>query len=110
MPVVGELRKVELSKLTGHFCGWAGCHAFQDRDLPDGHDLPDGWSWLVVHNTRQLPIRRIGSRREDALVLAKPRWRHDKMLCPEHTQALDALLKRGTGGADPMSSPIAGTA
>jgi hypothetical protein len=66
-------------------------------------------SAMIVHNTRELPIRRIGSRRADALVLDDLRWRHDKLLC-QHTKALDALLKVGIGGADPMSSTIAGTA
>jgi hypothetical protein len=50
----------------------------------------EGWSNLIVYDDTDVKLN----------ITAIRRWRHDKVLCPEHARALDALLLPGTGAAE----------
>src|SRR5262249_44843497 len=68
-------------------CGWSGCTRSLDRQ-----DDPAGWVALVCYEQQQKPALHVSEIKQ---------WRHDKVLCPEHAEALDALLEPGTGVAAP---------
>jgi hypothetical protein len=96
-----EIRNIALADVKSSRCGWRGCEETVERK-----GLPAGWSALIVHNTPIETVMRLAtveSARTPVLVLNRMKWRHDKVLCPQHTKALDELLAIGTGGADPLS-------
>ena len=80
-------------------CGWEGCTRTFERD-----HMPPTWTCLMVVEgpiepamfpTKAPP----NGKRTIALDLYALSWRHDKVLCPEHSAALDRLLGPGSGGA-----------
>ena len=84
---------VRLSDIRGTMCACDGCDACFERDMPKG------WSWLTLYWSKRphlhyhkIPVR-------DVL--------RDAALCPEHTRALDGVLKNT--GRDVLG-PFAGSA
>lgn len=65
-------------------CGWRGCAA-----ACGVHTLAEGWATVIVHDDPK-PVL-------DLTLIS--RWRHDKVLCPQHALILDQLLDVGTGSA-----------
>jgi hypothetical protein len=61
-----------------YLCAWRGCrHTFDDV-------MPRQWTWLVTWWSAR-PVGNIDFRTQPVI--------RDAVLCPEHTQALEAQLK-----------------
>ncbi len=71
---------VKPSDIAGVLCGWAGCSTAA-RFGPKGL-VPEGWRALVM--SKYLLLEPAGVLNAEV----------DRMLCPEHVEALKRLLKR----------------
>ena len=72
---------VRTEDIAGVLCGWGGCSASARFDRTAGGLVPEGWRALVVSKYSLL---------EAAGVLNAE---VDRMLCPQHVEALKRLLK-----------------
>jgi hypothetical protein len=77
----------------GKLCVWAGCGA----TFPAGA-MPDGWIWLLAYHAPH-PIVNFGRD------MKKVKWRHDAVLCPEHSEALSSLMKFHYGEIEALLDP-----
>jgi hypothetical protein len=97
--IVGEARSLSIKELAEnqHRCGWAGCAATYTGTMP-----PD-WCSLIVHGDPGEGLTNVG--RRVMIDVKRLTWRHDKVLCPEHALALDALLGFRNPGGEPALFP-----